>query len=356
MRIFQVLTTLSFGDAVSNDCIAIKELLKKNGYKTMIYAENIGKKVTDPDVKPYNRMPRLKKDDVILYHLSTGTALNLKIKDLPCRKYMIYHNTTPPDFFVPYSGKLAKLCNNGIEETKALKDTFNGVFAVSQFNADQLRSFGYTCEMKIRPILIPFDDYKKEPDRETAERMRSDDAKNILFVGRIAPNKKQEDLISLLYAYRQMYSDPVRLILAGSPSGMEKYMARLKCYADSLGLKDIVFTGQISFPEILAYLSTADCFVSMSEHEGFCVPLVEAMQFNVPILAYSSTAIPETLGGTGILLDSKDPSYAAAHLHEILNNEDLRKKMVLEQSERLKDFSYGNISALFMKQLKEFIG
>ena len=185
----------------------------------------------------------------------------------------------------------------------------------------------------------------------------SDGVKNILFVGRVAPNKCQQDLISMLYAYKKMYSDPVRLILAGNGGGMEKYVARLKCYADNLGLNaDVVFTGQISFPAILAYYSTADCFVCMSEHEGFCVPLAEAMCFDVPILAYSCCAVPGTLGGTGILLQDKDPSVAAAYLHEILNDEALRGKIVEEQRERLKDFSYENVSKLFMEQLESFIG
>jgi glycosyltransferase involved in cell wall biosynthesis len=176
-------------------------------------------------------------------------------------------------------------------------------------------------------------------------------------VGRIAPNKKQEDVISLLYAYRQLYKDdPVRLILAGNPEGMEKYADRVETYAKELGIDDVVFTGHSSFAKILAYYRSADAFVSMSEHEGFCVPLVEAMYFKIPILAYASTAIPETLGGTGILLENKDYSYGAFCLHEILHNKELRAKMIEEQSERLKDFSYENVAETFMKQFKEFTG
>jgi glycosyltransferase involved in cell wall biosynthesis len=153
-----------------------------------------------------------------------------------------------------------------------------------------------------------------------------------------------------------MYSDPIRLILAGNSSGLEKYMSKLKVYADELGLDDIVFTGQISFAKILAYYRSADAFVSMSEHEGFCVPLVEAMFFDVPVLAYASTAVPETLGESGIIFDKKDPSHAAACLHEILNNSDLREKIISEQRERLKFFGYENVSDIFRKQFKEFTG
>lgn len=356
MQIIQILTTVSFGDAVSNDCLAIKRLLQSRGYKTAVYAENLDKRISDPDIRYFNKLRNVGKNDIIIYHLSTGTILNRKIKDLPGRKYVVYHNVTPPHFFIKYSGKLAKLCSKGVGEVKDLKDTFEGGCCDSQYNLDELRSYGFTCPLSVRPILIPFEDYKKEPDAEVVKKMK-DGVKNILFVGRIAPNKCQQDLISMLYAYKKMYSDPVRLILAGNGLGMEKYVARLKCYADNLGLSaDVVFTGQISFPAILAYYSTAHCFVCMSEHEGFCVPLAEAMCFDVPILAYDCCAVPGTLNGTGILLEDKDPAVAAANLHEILNNSSLREEIVKEQRERLSDFSYENVSELFMKQLEEFIG
>lgn len=354
MRIIQILTTLSFGDAVSNDCLAIKELLKNNGFQTAIYAENLDERIKDPDAKRYNKLPKLKADDVVLYHLSTGTELNNRIRDLECRKFVIYHNITPPEFFVPYSGKLAKLCSDGRDQTIALKDTFEGGFCDSQFNLDQLRSYGFTCPLEVRPILIPFDDYKKTPDNETVEAM-SDGVKNILFVGRIAPNKCQEDLISMLYAYRKMYDDPIRLILVGNGEGMDKYTNKLKYYAEALDIKDVVYPGHITFAQILAYYKSADAFVCMSEHEGFCVPLTEAMSFDVPILAYNSCAVPETLGGSGIVVDSKDPALVARYLHEILTNNELRETMVSEQRKRLSDFTYDKVSEQFMAILNRFI-
>lgn len=363
MRVFQILTTISFGDAVSNDCLAIRDLLEKEGFETYIYAENLCVGADKLRARNVRKLPKIRKDDIILYHLSTGTELNEKIKTYDCRKYMIYHNTTPPEFFVPYSGKLSRLCSRGLDETRALKDTFDGCFAVSEFNREQLLSYGYTCPITVRPILIPFDDYKKEPDKETLESIggaagtNEHDIKNILFVGRIAPNKKQEDLISLVYAYKKLYGDKIRLILAGNPSGVEKYNARLKAYAAMLKVEDsVVFTGQISFPKILAYYAGADCFVSMSEHEGFCVPLAEAMEFEVPIIAYASSAIPETLGGTGILLEDKDPGKAAEVLHVVLEDKEIRRKMIEEQNERLSYFSYENISSMFMEQFREFTG
>ncbi|MBP5180489.1 MAG: glycosyltransferase family 4 protein [Clostridiales bacterium] len=363
MRVFQVLTTLSRGDAVSNDTLAIQKLLMSKGIrKSVVYAEHLDPKFISKTIKPYHVLPKVKKNDIMLYHLSTGTMLNEKIKELPCRKFVIYHNMTPPDFFVPYSGATAKLCAQGIEEAKSLKDTFEAGICDSQFNLDQLRSYGYTCPLKVGPILVPFEDYTKEPDAALLEQMggpadTNDHAvKNVLFVGRIVPNKKPEDLMTMLYAYRQMYKEPVRLILAGSTQGMEKYTARLRLYAKKLGLEDIIFTGHITFPQILAYYRSADAFVQLSEHEGFCVPLLEAMFFKIPIIAFDSCAMPETLGGTGVLLHEKDPALMGQALHEVLFDRDLRAELIKEQDERLKYFYYENVSKILLDEISEFTG
>ena len=155
---------------------------------------------------------------------------------------------------------------------------------------------GYTCPIDVCPILIPFSDYEKEPDRRVLRRYKGDGKTNLLFVGRIAPNKKQENVIRAFYFYHKYYSPDSRLFLVGSWSGMESYYERLCDYVKALGIAEhVVFTGHIRFDEILAYYHLADVFLCMSEHEGFCVPLVEAMYFHVPIVAYSCAAVPDTL-------------------------------------------------------------
>ena len=363
MKIFQVLTTLSRGDAVSNDTLAMQKLISGHGAgKSVVYAEHLDPKFISKTIKPYHVLPRVKKNDIMLYHLSTGTVLNEKIKNLDCRKIVIYHNMTPPDFFVPYSGASAKLCSQGIEEARSLKDTFEAGICDSAFNLEQLRSYGYKCPLKVGPILVPFEDYDKDPDFELLEQMGgpadsgAHEVKNVLFVGRIVPNKKPEDIMTMLYAYRRMYNEPVRLILAGSTQGMEKYTARLRLYARKLGLDDIIFTGHITFPQILAYYRSADAFVQLSEHEGFCVPLIEAMHFRIPVIAFDSCAMPETLGGTGILLKDKNPAVMGMALHSVLFDTELREAIVKEQDERLKYFSYENVSRILLEELSEFTG
>lgn len=359
MRIVQILTTLSFGDAVSNDCLAIDKLLRDNGYDTRIIVENLDKRIPKGTASLIRGKIRLRDEDIVLYHLSTGTKLNKLIKDIPNRKFMIYHNVTPAHFFKDYNGATAKLCAQGREQAADLKDTFEAVMCDSDYNRQELAEMGYECKMTVRPILIPFEDYEKEIDHEVYEDLKSTGKKTVIFVGRIAPNKCQEDIIKLAYTYKKMYGDGARFVLVGSSTGTKNYLTRLKTYARILGLdleSDVVFTGQISFKGILAHYKAADAFVCMSEHEGFCVPLVEAMKFEVPILAYDSCAVPGTLNGSGVLLDKKDMTKAAFFLHEILEDENLRAKLIEAERTRLADFSYENVSRIFMEQIKDFIG
>lgn len=356
MKVYQVLTTLAFGDAVSNDCIAIDGLLKSKGYTTGIFAEFIDPRIDKKLAKEVRFLKNIKPDDVILYHLSTGTKLNEWIKTINCRKFCLYHNITPGYFFSSYNGKTAALCTDGREQVKSLNKTFDAVMGVSEYNCNDLREFGYECPMTVKHILIPFDDYKKEVSAEVISKY-SDGTKNIVFVGRIAPNKCQHDLVQLLAVYKKMFpEEKIRLILVGSDNGTERYSERIKNYAAALGVEDsFVMTGQVPFKDILAYYKLADCFVSMSEHEGFCVPLVEAMYFDTPIVAFDSSAIGETLGGRGILLESKDMVKASFAVHEVLNDSELSAKIIADQRERLEYFSYENISKFFISQFENLL-
>lgn len=352
MKIVQLLTTMSFGDAVSNDALAIRRLLSEMGHQTRIYAENVDPRLKGENVLPVSQMPALKRDDLLIYHLSTGTEMNFRMHEFRCRRVMIYHNITPPAYFAPYSKASETLCINGLRGMVHLRDAFRLVIADSQFNRQNLLDAGYTCPIEVAPILIPFEDYRQEPDPETV-RQYSDGRTNILFVGRIAPNKKHEDVIRAFDCYRKSYDPEARLILVGSDGGMEKYRGRLDAYIRELGAEEsVIFPGHISFRQILAFYKTAHVFLCMSEHEGFCVPLAEAMSFDVPIVARDMCAVPETLGGAGILLADGSPEAAAAAIRLVRSDEGLRQRLMEAGRQRLKDFSYEAVGA----RLKSILG
>lgn len=354
MRIIQLLTTLSFGDAVSNDTIALRDVIAEMGYDTAIYAENIDTRLPKNTAFHVQKMPHLKAEDIIIYHKSTGTDLSFQLEQYPCRKCMVYHNITPPEFFTPYNPSAASLTEYGLEGAKHLADKIDYCLAVSEFNKQNLRDMGYTCPIDVRPILIPFADYEKKPDEKILRQYTQDGWTNIIFVGRIAPNKKQENVIRTFYHYKKL-NPKSRLIFVGSYQGMECYYERLQTYVQALGLSDVIFTGHIRFAEILAYYHAADVFLCMSEHEGFCVPLAEAMFFHVPIVAYDTSAIGYTLSGSGMLLKSNDPLEAAMAVNRLVQDADLRRQVIDGQDRRLEDFRYEKIRTLFERYLRKFI-
>ncbi len=356
MKISQLLPTLSFGDAVGNDTLAIQKILREEGYESEIYAENIDRRLSSGQVSSVEKMPGFKPEDILIYHASTGTKLNALFPTLGGKKVMIYHNITPPAFFAEYSPEAVRLTESGYAGIRSLADKVQFCIADSEYNRQELIKMGYTCPIEVCPIVIPFEDYDRPPDPKVMKRYQGDGFFNLLFVGRIAPNKRQEDVIRAFYCYQKRYNPRSRLFLAGSCQGMERYGTRLKSYVRTLGLEDrVIFPGQIKFPEILAYYRLADVFVCMSEHEGFCVPLAEAMHLGKPIVAYRSSAVPETLSGGGLLLDSKDPWTAAAAIHRVAEDEALRAFLAEKQRARLAALSYPEVKKRFLACLKKAI-
>lgn len=355
MRIFQMLSTIAYGDAVSNDTFAMEKIIKGMGYGTRIYAESIVAPLDKKNALNVDELKDVHKDDIIIFHMSTGSRLNFDVAKYDCRKIVVYHNITPPEYFAKNDSRFTKVCEYGLEGARYLADKVDYCLAVSDFNKQDLINMGYKCDIDILPVIIPMSDYDKKPDKGVMKEY-SDGYTNILFTGRVAPNKKHEDLIASFYYYNRLYNKKSRLILAGSFREDDPYYIRLTEYTKKLGLGDaVVFTGHIKFDRILAYYRTADVFLCMSEHEGFCVPLVEAMKFQIPVIACANAAIPETLGGSGMLIDDKDPVYVAACIDRMVRDKALRADVIEKQNNRLAYFQYDNIAGMFEKYLKAFI-
>ena len=355
MRVIQLLSTIANGDAVSNDAVALEKVIKSMGYSTGIYAESIVSNVKRGVAQPVEKIGTLDKSDVLIYHFSTGTKLNYDIARYQCRKVMIYHNVTPPEFFKGNDERFSQICEYGLEGASFLADKMDYCLAVSTFNKNDLINMGYKCKIDVLPIVIPMDDYKRKPSRHFMKDFR-DKKTNILFTGRVAPNKKHENVIAAFYYYKKLYNKNSRLILAGSYREEDRYYLRLRQYVERLGMgEDVVFTGHIKFDEILACYKLADVFLCMSEHEGFCVPIVESMMMQVPVVAYGTTAIPETMNNQGMILESSDPLVAAGCIDRVVTDNDLRKEIIRLQNERVNDFRYEAIADKFKKYLSSFI-
>ena len=355
MHFFHVTPSLAFGDAISNDIFALIRIARERGIACEIFSTVIDTRLPCGTARYVNDFPQVKKDDIVFFHLSTGTSLNEWIKTVPCRKIMLYHNITPPEFFHGYYFQAEENCRRGLVETQSLQTVFDMVFADSSFNKQNLIDMGYGADIKVLPVLIPFSDYEKAPSDRIINAYSQDGFTNILFVGRLAPNKCQQDVITAFDAYQRNFNPKSRLFIVGNPCP-DSYRDALMEYTRLLGTENVIFTGHTKFDEILAYYHLCDLFLCQSEHEGFCVPLVEAMYFHKPIVAYDSSAIGETLGGGGFLLKEKNPMETAAVMNRILTDNSLRKVIVGNQDERLQYFSYERIRDLFWSYMDEFIG
>ena len=351
MRFVQILPTLAFGDAIGNHVRALDQYLKKNGFETAIYAAAIDEALAEGCAGKYEDYVS-EDDDIILYHLSIGRDINRKFIEHKGTKIINYHNITPPDFFKGYNYNTQCNCQTGLEDVEYLSDKVKFCIADSEYNKQDLIRMGYQCEIDVIPILIAFEDYKKIPNKEVMEQL-SDSVTNIIFVGRVAPNKKQEDVIHAFYYYKKYYNPDSRLILVGNYGGMESYYQRLVSYISELGAEDVIITGQVSFDKILAYYHKADLFLCQSEHEGFCVPLVESMFFQVPIVAYDCTAIGGTMQEGGILLPTKDPLVTAGAMHRLLSDERIKNAVKENEMERLKAFDNEVVAGQFLDFINE---
>jgi glycosyltransferase involved in cell wall biosynthesis len=267
---------------------------------------------------------------------------------------MVYHNITPSEYFSEYNNSTYRLVLDGLDQVKYLHDKFDYCLAVSEFNRLDLISYGYKCPIDVIPVIIPFSIYDRNPSKELLHEY-NDDYKNLLFLGRISPNKKQEDIIAAFFCYQKYYNKKSRLFLVGNWEGMEQYYSRLRDYINVLGVENVVFSGHASFDEVLSYYSLADVFLCMSEHEGFCVPLVEAMYFDVPVIARASAAIPSTLGGAGIMIKEKEPHFIAGLINAINTDQALRTHILNVQQERVKAFAYETVRGQIVEFLAHFI-
>ena len=206
--------------------------------------------------------------------------------------------------------------------------------------------------MDVLPIIIDFEKLNTPTSKRIISKYQ-DGKKNILFVGRCAPNKKIEDLISAFYVYKKTVDPNSRLILAGSPNGCERYFYMLKDYIVKLDIENsVVLTGSIPQNELNAYYQIADLFLCISEHEGFCIPLIEAMYKQIPILAYAETAVPETLDGASVIFNEKNYKMVAEMMNILITDEATKQSIIDAQNKRVQKLQNLNLE----KQIIEIVG
>jgi glycosyltransferase involved in cell wall biosynthesis len=317
--VHQVVATLRYGDAISHQALGIARVLRAAGFRSAIIAAAGDERSQDQFVDYRAIADEIRPDDLVINHFSVGSDVSRIAFALPWRMILNYHNITPPGFFVGIHDDLARLCYQGRRELQAHRGRVDLALGASPFNRDELDALGFS-PTAVLPIVPDFSHLSGHPDPWVGAAF-DDDFTNVLFVGRIAPNKRQDNVIRHFRAYQKTFNPRSRLLLAGSAEGFERYRIQLQVLARQLGARDVYFLGQVTNEQLAALYEVADLFLSASEHEGFCVPLVEAFHAGVPVLALARAAVPATLDGGGVLYDTTDSDEAAALMHRLLNDD-----------------------------------
>jgi glycosyltransferase involved in cell wall biosynthesis len=353
-RIHQVLASLGYGDAIGHEVLGIQRVLRGAGYESEIFTET-----ADPRLEPLTLDYRgmigyVRPEDILIHHFSIGSRASRTAYAMPGRMALIYHNITPPEYFIGVHKDLVKLCFRGRRELTAYVRRCDVALGDSEYNRTELEAVGF-ASTGVLPVVPDFTHLDVEPDPELAAPF-DDEWTNVLFVGRIIPNKKIENVIRAFHAYRTRHNPRSRLLLVGSQGGFERYLAMLHSLIARLGTPDVYFLGQVTNEELTALYDIADLFLCASEHEGFCVPLVESFYKRVPVLAYAATAVPATMDGGGVLYETQDPFEIARLMEAVLDDPRIEEAVLASQDAALERLRAKDFDGTLLRAIEPLLG
>jgi L-malate glycosyltransferase len=332
------------GDAVGDSARRMRALLRGMGHHSELYALTIDDELVD-DVRPFAD-PAARRGDVTIFHFAIPSPMTEAFASLPRGRVLQYHNVTPAAYFAPYDPALFRLASLARHELGRLVGRVDLAIGVSEFNRRELEAMGF-APTGVLPLAIDLSRITRPVDRPAVEEMLDDEQVNFLFVGRIAPNKKIEDHILLAEHYKRYVDAYHRFIFVGRYDAVPRYYAAIRGLMVQFGMipERFIFTGPVPDEDLAVFYRRSAVYISLSEHEGFCAPLLEAMAADVPVLAYAAAAVPETLGGAGVQFFPKDLEYAAELAGALAFDDRLRAEVIAGQRRRLADFSDDRIVA-----------
>ena len=343
MVVNQWLPAAHRGDAVGDSSLRLREWLRDRGHDSEIYALTIDDDLKD-DIRSFDH-PAARRGDLTVFHYALPSPMTEAFAALRQGRVLYYHNITPAHFFAPYDPGMFRLALLARRDLATLVGRVDLALGVSEFNRQELDRMGFA---PTGVLSLPLDLARiTQPVRRPAlEKILDDDFVNFLFVGRIAPNKKIEDHIRLAEHYKRYVDAFYRFIFVGRVDAVPRYYATIRALMTEYRFLNerFLFTGPVPDADLAVYYRHAAVYISLSEHEGFCAPLLEAMAAGVPVLAYGAAAVPETLGGAGVQFTPKDLEYAAELAGALAFDDDLRSSVIAGQHRRLADFGEARLT------------
>jgi glycosyltransferase involved in cell wall biosynthesis len=329
--------------------LEIQRALREKGHDSEIFIRHYEPRMAKHihDFREYKSFSS--PDNVVIFHFSIGSPVSKMFFRIPDKKIMIYHNITPYNYFLDYHRILTRECYKGRLEIRLFVDKVDLALGDSEYNRQELERLGYP-NTGVLPLLLNLRKFDSSGD-PIVHRIYDNGKWTVLFVGRVIPNKKFEDVIKVFAFYKKFFNPDSQLILAGDYRGMERYYFALQDLVDRLQIKDVHLTGHVDFRELVSYFKLADVYLSMSEHEGFGVPLLEAFHNRVPVVAYQAGAVDETMNGGGVLLAEKDYLQTAVFLDKLLRDKVFRERIIAHQLQALKKYSRENVARILMSHV-----
>jgi glycosyltransferase involved in cell wall biosynthesis len=338
VRVDQWVPALHRGDAIGDSARLMRDAFRRWGHTADVYALELDEDVAG-DGRPWSDWRAGGPGDVVILHYALPSILSAALREHRGRRMLIHHNVTPPEFFVGYDPEMVHICTVGQAELRTLAGHVDLALGDSEFNRQDLEAAGFD-RTGVLPIFMDFERYRETPN-PVLRRLLEDGRTNVLFVGRLAPNKRQDDLVRLASYWKKFIAPDIRLVLVGKPPRRRHYFDALQSLAYEEGFTpwEVLFPGHVSHDELLAFYASADVFVSLSAHEGFGVPLVESMLMDVPVVAHRVTAVGDTLGAAGVQFAERRLDEMAEAAHQLAHDPALRGGVLEGQRRRLQDFA-----------------
>ena len=329
----QVIEIILDSDAVSDHALLMRDWLRDMGFESDIFVSSCGPGLEN-EVRQFTP-GAFSRDEMVVYHHSIGSNVIDPLLERQVQIILMYQNITPPEFYQNADPAMVKYLELGREQLYRMRPNVRLALGASTYSENELIEVGFE-KTGVLPLVFRESDYDAF-NRKNLDSKFEKKGPTLLFLGRVVPNKCPEDLVKLLYFLKRISPD-ANLVLVGGQNEKE-FVKWLRRFIESHGLTDsVTFAGHVSMGEIAGYYRSADLFVSMSEHEGFCKPLIESMYFELPIMAYASTAVPSTLGGSGVLFTEKDFEALAELADMLIEDHSIRQRLISGEKERLQDF------------------
>jgi glycosyltransferase involved in cell wall biosynthesis len=348
------------GDAAADQVYAFQRAFRAWGLESQIYALEGDAEVAGlwRSASEYVSHKQGSADDVLLYHYVVGSPLTALLRTAPGRLILFYHNITPAEYVMPFHGELAASLHAGREEVRALRDV--PALAPSQYSQRELVAMGFQ-QTAVVPLILDLDRLyasAQAPAGQALVERYADGWVNWVTVGRVAPNKRCEDVLKAFAYYRRFINPHSRLFFVGGYRHFEAYQFNLARLAERLEIADGVhWCGWVRYADGFgAYYRLASVFVYMSEHEGFCMPLLEAMGFDTPVIAYNAAAVPSTLKRAGILVNHKRYEAIAVLVDLLERDQSLRRRLIAGQRRHLDAFTPEKVNQQLRQAISDFLG